>query len=192
MGSSSPSDGVNPNGGLLYNSSDQRLYGTTRFGGSSGNGTIFSINTDGTGYDFYSFTGNGSGTNGQTPNGRLAKIGSVMYGLCERGGPLEQGVLFSFTHSGSSYTVNLFHAFDGVTGSYPYTALSVGKDNNLYGLTCYGGANGYGVAFKTISSGSSAGTTTVLHSFNGVDAFFTYDSFVPAGLMLGRMAISMG
>jgi uncharacterized repeat protein (TIGR03803 family) len=47
-----PSDGVMPQAGLIL--SDNSLYGTTAYsgysGGSSGNGTVFAVNTDGTGF----------------------------------------------------------------------------------------------------------------------------------------------
>src|SRR5258707_3059860 len=44
------SDGAYPFAGLITNSSGNILYGTTAYGGSSGNGTVFAVNTDGTGF----------------------------------------------------------------------------------------------------------------------------------------------
>ena len=44
------SDGANPFAGLITNSSGSILYGTAVGGGSSGNGTVFAINTGGTGF----------------------------------------------------------------------------------------------------------------------------------------------
>ena len=44
-----------PYGGLIL--SGNTLYGTAQYGGSSGNGTVFAVNTDGTGFtNLYSFT----------------------------------------------------------------------------------------------------------------------------------------
>src|SRR5258707_368807 len=43
------SDGANPLG-LITNSSGTTLYGAAYQGGSSGNGTVFAVNTDGTGF----------------------------------------------------------------------------------------------------------------------------------------------
>ena len=49
------SDGADPFAGLIL--SGNTLYGTARFGGSSGNGTVFAVNTDGTGFTtLYSFS----------------------------------------------------------------------------------------------------------------------------------------
>src|SRR5439155_10942965 len=52
------SDGAGPHGLIL---SGNPLYGTASEGGSSGNGTVFAVNTDGTGFThLHSFTA-GSG-----------------------------------------------------------------------------------------------------------------------------------
>ena len=48
------SDGADPYAGLIL--SGNTLYGTANNGGSSGNGTVFAVNTDGTGFTtLYSF-----------------------------------------------------------------------------------------------------------------------------------------
>src|SRR5438105_15293272 len=49
------SDGANPVGGFIL--SGDTLYGTTAGGGSSGNGTVFAVKTDGTGFSIlHNFT----------------------------------------------------------------------------------------------------------------------------------------
>jgi uncharacterized repeat protein (TIGR03803 family) len=49
------SDGATPRDGLIL--SGNTLYGTTEYGGTNGNGAIFSLNTNGTGFvKLYSFT----------------------------------------------------------------------------------------------------------------------------------------
>ena len=53
------------------------------FGYNYGYGNIFSINTDGRGYqNLLSF----SGSNGQYPRGSLTVSGSTLYGMTESGG----------------------------------------------------------------------------------------------------------
>ena len=47
-GYSTNSDGANPEAGLIL--SGNTLYGTAEGGGSSGNGTVFRVNIDGTGF----------------------------------------------------------------------------------------------------------------------------------------------
>src|SRR6266581_4271367 len=44
------SDGAGPVAGLITNSTGDTLYGTTSGGGTSGNGTVFAVNTDGSGF----------------------------------------------------------------------------------------------------------------------------------------------
>src|SRR6266852_541863 len=44
------SEGADPNGGLIRNSSGNTLYGTAEGGGSLGAGTVFAVNTDGTAF----------------------------------------------------------------------------------------------------------------------------------------------
>ena len=49
------SDGAIPEAGLIL--SGNTLYGTTYWGGTNGNGTVFAVNTNGTGFTtLYSFT----------------------------------------------------------------------------------------------------------------------------------------
>src|SRR5436309_2733456 len=49
------SDGAHPQAGLILSSNT--LYGTAALGGSSGNGSVFAVNTDGTGFtNLHSFT----------------------------------------------------------------------------------------------------------------------------------------
>src|SRR5262249_14178167 len=59
------------------------LYGTTQQGGNSGGGTVFQINTDGTGYNVLKHFAAGDGTN---PYTRLVLSGNVFYGTTANGG----------------------------------------------------------------------------------------------------------
>src|SRR5438046_2628108 len=70
------SDGASPAGGMLTDLSGNTLYGTARSGGSSGNGTVFALNADGTGLtNLYSFTG---GRDGIAPLGGLIVSGNTV------------------------------------------------------------------------------------------------------------------
>src|ERR1041384_2279489 len=54
------SDGAFPYAGLIL--SGNTLYGTTALGGGSDGGTVFAVNTDGSGFtNLHSFTGRGDG-----------------------------------------------------------------------------------------------------------------------------------
>src|SRR5438128_8937421 len=75
-------DGLDPRAGLIL-SANNTLYGTTAGGGSSGDGTVFPINTDGTVYaTLHSFTRltNGFNTDGANPVARLNLSYGTLYG----------------------------------------------------------------------------------------------------------------
>ena len=89
---STRSDGVSPVAGLTLSGST--LYGTTEYGGSSDSGTVFQVNTDGTGYTVLK---NFTRSDGAQPLAGLTLAGRVLYGATIAGGSLDQGVLFSLT-----------------------------------------------------------------------------------------------
>src|SRR5580704_14419953 len=74
-------DGTYPAAGLIL--SGNTLYGTTDSGGTNGTGTVFAINTDGTGFTvLHTFTALVLGTNGDgaNPVAGLLQSGVVLYG----------------------------------------------------------------------------------------------------------------
>jgi uncharacterized repeat protein (TIGR03803 family) len=92
------SDGANPESGLLLYGN--ALYGTAENGGKFGNGTLFRLNLDGSGFmTLYHFTAtnNAAGTNadGAHPLGGLIENGSVLYGTASVGGTAGYGTVFS-------------------------------------------------------------------------------------------------
>jgi uncharacterized repeat protein (TIGR03803 family) len=92
------SDGSGPVGPLVL--SGNTLYGTTPGGGSSGNGTVFALNTDGTGFTtLHSFTATSALTNsdGAVPEAELVLSGSTLYGTASTGGSYGSGTVFSIS-----------------------------------------------------------------------------------------------
>src|SRR5437016_9051309 len=86
------SDGANPRAPLVL--SGNTLYGTTWAGGSSAAGTVFAINTDGTGFTtLHSFTSRTFGTNsdGAHPTAPLVLSDSTLYGTASVGGSWGEG-----------------------------------------------------------------------------------------------------
>ena len=91
---SGDSDGSKPHAGLIL--SGNTLYGTAGGGGSSdnGNGTLFAINTDGSGFtnlhNFSATSTNASGvytnSDGIYPNDKLVVSGNTLYGTAGQGG----------------------------------------------------------------------------------------------------------
>ena len=144
------SDPVQASNGVLYGTASQG-------GGTSNDGTIYSLTTSGTLTVLHTFTG----TDGSTPYAPLV-FGSDgnLYGGTYYGGTNNDGVLFKITPSGT-YTV--LHNFAGTDGSHINSGLVLGNDGNLYGVTSAGGIGigTPGVFFKLTNSG----TYTVLFNF---------------------------
>jgi uncharacterized repeat protein (TIGR03803 family) len=92
------SDGAYPMSGLVL--SGNALYGTAS-GGRWGSGTVFAVNTDGTGFtNLYNFTAtdeNGNNNDGANPVAGLILSGNTLYGTAQNGGVSHHGTVFSLS-----------------------------------------------------------------------------------------------
>ena len=94
-------DGGNPEAGLVL--SGDALYGTTENGGTNGSGSVFAVNSDGTGFtNVYSFTGD---SDGAVPLGGLILSGGTLYGTASEGGTNGSGTVFAVNTNGTGFTV---------------------------------------------------------------------------------------
>ena len=154
-------DGGSPFAGLLL--SGDTLYGTTYNGGKSLYGTIFAVNTDGSGFtNLYSFTG---GLDCGNPAAGLILTGGTLYGTTtgESGGIPYYGSIFKINTNGAGFAVlKTFKAGDG-TGANPHGGLC--QSNGLLYGTTYSGTPGYGTVFRL---GISGAAFTTLYRFSGV------------------------
>ena len=143
------SDGASPRAGLLL--SGDTLYGTAEEGGIYGAGTVFAVNTNGTGFTvLHSFSS--SVSDGASPNGSLVLSGNTLYGTAIN-------TVFAVNTDGTGFT-NL-HNFSGSDGLQPECGLIL-SGNTLYGTTeVLGGGNGTVFAVNTDGSGFAT-----LHVFN--------------------------
>jgi uncharacterized repeat protein (TIGR03803 family) len=168
MGMYTNSDGANPGGTPVL--SANTLYGTAPQGGSSGNGTIFAVNSDGTGFRvLHTFPGLTDHTNsdGATPGAGLILSGDTLYGAAEYGGPFGNGVIFSVKTDGSGFTnIHNFSFLNpsgtNLDGTYPYGRLLL-SGNTLYGTALFGGASGNGTVYAINTDGTGFKN---LHSFS--------------------------
>jgi uncharacterized repeat protein (TIGR03803 family) len=136
-------DGFNPEAGLIL--SGNTLYGTARGGGSSGFGTLFAVNTDGSGFtNLHSLT---SVSDGANPYAGLILSDNTLYGTAFRGGSVDNGTVFAVNTDGTGFT-NL-HNFAGYPsdGANPYAGLIL-SDNTLYGTAFSGGSEDNGTVFS--------------------------------------------
>lgn len=156
-------DGANPVSELAL--SGDALYGTASQGGNANlqpYGTIFAINTNGTGFvNLHNFTGDDGGAN---PAAGLILSGSILFGTTANGGSSGDGILFAINMDGTGFT-NL-HSFNWDNdGAHPVARLVL-SGNTLYGTTQDGGTGGYGIVFRVNTNGTDF---TTLHNFTADD-----------------------
>jgi uncharacterized repeat protein (TIGR03803 family) len=157
---SSPNDGANPYAGLVQGL-DGNFYGTTFYGGTNSNGTVFRISPSGTYTTVYRFVG--PPADGANPLAPLVQgSDSNFYGTTWEGGTNRNGTVFRISPSG---TYTSLYAFGSTPndGMYSQAGLVQGSDGNLYGTTVIGGMNHDGTVFRI----SPSGTYTSLYSFVG-------------------------
>jgi uncharacterized repeat protein (TIGR03803 family) len=152
-------DGGTPSAGLTRDSKGN-LYGTTFWNGSSGWGTVFKVDANGTETVLYNFTGGADGANPTA--GLILDSKGNLYGTTEFGGSANWGTVFEIDPHGKE---TVLHSFAGgvADGCYPFQGVVRDKAGNLYGTTEQCGASTKGVVFEV----NSQGVETVLHNFAG-------------------------
>jgi uncharacterized repeat protein (TIGR03803 family) len=134
------SDGQEPNGGLIEVGG--KLYGTTTYGGTTGDGTVFDVTFAGAEKVLHVF---GTGSDGGNPTAGLINVGGTLYGTTETGGTFGDGTVFSITLGGMETVLYSFGANGQADGSAPGGLINVG--GVLYGTTSSGGSGGSGTVF---------------------------------------------
>ncbi|MGA9966340.1 MAG: choice-of-anchor tandem repeat GloVer-containing protein [Terriglobales bacterium] len=206
-------DGSGPFDSLVQ-ASDGNFYGTTLYGGTNDDGTVFEITRGGTLTTLYRFDGadgaNPAASTVQATNGNF-------YGTTTYGGAFGSGTVFEVAGPEKLTTLYSFCPQSGCTdGDHPFAGLFQATNGNLYGTTPDGGANGnYGTIFRVgvglgpfvetlptsgkvgahiiILGNSLRGTTSV--TFNGKAAAFKASSSeirtnVPSGATTGFVQVT--
>ena len=153
-------DGGIPNG--LVQGTNGLLYGTTQIGGLYGDGTIFSLSTNGMLTTLVSF----DGTNGATPLDSLTQgANGSFYGTTQLGGSNSAGTVFSMTPDGALTSIYSFAS--NLNGINPSNALALGLDGNFYGSAQNSSGSGDGIIFKMTPSGLLTNLYSFVGSSNG-------------------------
>jgi uncharacterized repeat protein (TIGR03803 family) len=142
--------------------SGSTVYGMTNEGGTAGQGAVFRMNADGTGFgllhSFVPATGDG-----WDPFGSLTLSGSTLYGTTRFGGG-GAGTVFKMNEDGTGY--GILHTFlgqSGHDGAGPLGSLLL-AGSTLYGTTSVGGDANLGTVFRMNADGTGY---RVLYSFAG-------------------------
>jgi uncharacterized repeat protein (TIGR03803 family) len=158
-------DGANPFAGLIL--SGDTLYGTAINGGDAASGTVFALNTNGTGFKtLHSFTllapfSPFINSDGSQPYASLILSGSTLYGTAAYGGASANGTLFALHTNGTGFTLlytftpleetyytNTGEAYyTNSDGAHPFGELML-SGNILFGTAKEGGASGVGTVFS--------------------------------------------
>jgi uncharacterized repeat protein (TIGR03803 family) len=151
------------------------LFGTAAYGPSFDNGTLYTLNLDGSGFRvLHSFAGDSS-DGGRPLTGVVADNNGVLYGTTFELGANFAGIVYSFDPSSSAYQ-QIYVA----PGQKPAPAIfgsdlavvQNGETITLYGVSLEGGANGpgdgSGGALYSLQSPKTSGapwTEKTLYSF---------------------------
>ena len=133
--------------------SSTTLYGTAWSGGTAGRGTVFKLNTDGTGFavlHHFGTTTNNDRGHDCNPDGAwiesgLVLSGGVLYGAAAQGGVAGNGTVFKLSTNGTGFA--LLHRFSAHGGSYPDNTNQDGENPTslvLSGRALYGVASNNG------------------------------------------------
>jgi uncharacterized repeat protein (TIGR03803 family) len=162
-------DGASPYAGLVFDAAGD-LYGTTYYGGSYDDGTVFELIHGSTGEwtekVIYTF----DETNGDAPvGGLISDREGNLYGVTEGGGDSHAGVAYKLvpTSDGSWNGETLYSFAGGADGSGPYAErLVFDRKGNLHGTTNGGGAFQAGTVFQLSRGTAGSWKETVLYSFD--------------------------
>ncbi len=168
--------GVGPAPNLILD--NETLYGTTVAGGTNGGGTVFKVNTNGSGFMVLKHFP--EATSEQWPWGGVVASGGRLYGTTwGDGDPLSRGgALFALNMDGSEYAVLHWFGFDD--GYEPYGTLLV-SGTTLFGTTSMGGTDGDGIIFRLGVDGQD---WSVLKNFTGQDGASSQSGLIASGTTL--------
>jgi uncharacterized repeat protein (TIGR03803 family) len=152
--------GSYPAAGVIRDSAGN-LYGTTAYGGTHRQGSIFKLTPQRRFTNLYNFTG---GADGANPFSALIRDSTGnLYGTAYMGGAYQNGVVFKLTLAGKLVVLYGFGAVPS-DGASPLDLL-MDSQGNLYGTTASGGAFNLGTVYKLDTKRNE----TILYSFTGTN-----------------------
>ncbi len=173
------SGGSQPVGGLVVDSSGN-LYGTTKEGGSNGDGLVFELSKASSGpwteKILHTF---GNAKDGRFPTGTLVfDSAGNLYGTTQGGGAFgdgtqsKGGTAFKLAPVSAGWTETVIHSFgNGTDGANPRCNLVFDSSGNVYGTAMNGGANAFGAAYEISPQAHGGWKEKLIYSFSPVNNF---------------------
>ena len=198
-GTNGAAPGAGPTGGLVQGS-DGDLYGTTRYGGTNDEGTIFKMTTNGALTSLFSFkpqftntnlfVGNfGTNDTGAQPMTSLIQTSDgIFYGTVPLGGFYAEGAVFKFTTNLVFTTLHSFSALHPSSGrptNYDGAQVSANLVPGPWGVFYTTPSNGGSGGAGTICTITTNGTVTTLYSFSPLVANANAEGGDPIGVTFG-------
>jgi uncharacterized repeat protein (TIGR03803 family) len=180
-------DGRGARAGLIADSSGT-IYGTTYYGGSIQQGTVFKLTPSSNGYResvLYRFQGGPDGANPAA--GLITDRLGAFYGTTTAGGKFDFGTVFKLTPNGNGFVESVLYRFQG--DAYPRAGLLGGMDGALYGAT-FGGGISCGTVFKLTPTAAGYNFRSLYDFKCGADGDLPYASLIAdgAGALYGTTA----
>jgi uncharacterized repeat protein (TIGR03803 family) len=121
------------------------MYGLTTKGGSYDLGVLFAFNP--VTYEYQKLFEFSGAVNGSNPVTSLTEVDGFLYGICQKGGANDNGVLFKYNILSKEF-VKIFDFNGSSTGSFPNGKLRLNSENKLVGSTGKGGLYDKGTLFE--------------------------------------------
>jgi len=141
------SDGAIPTGGVIADAQGD-LFGTTAYGGTNGDGTVYEIVNTPTGYASGAvILANFNGTDGSDPQGGVAiDANGDLFGTTTGGGSGSVGTVFELARTPTGYATapTSLVSFDSNDGGNPIGRLIIDANGDLLGTT-----QGFGAIFHS-------------------------------------------
>lgn len=169
------SGGSYPQGGVVL-ASDGMLYGTTQYGGSNNQGSIFKLNPQTNAFEII-YSLNSVTGDGRYPFSKLIEAEEgVLAGTCNEGGTSGNGTVFKISTTGEFTRLRSLSASS--TGGYPKAGLSLADEGLMYGVTEFGGSQGFGTIFTIDLDGTFTKVKDLQYANHGSNTIapLTYDS----------------
>lgn len=179
-------NGASPVGFIL---SGGTFYGTTTWGGANSNGTIFSVEMNGSNFNvLHSLSIWPGGNDGYAPFSGPILSGGTLYGTAAAGGANGVGTVFSIQTNGANFNAICDFTND-LGGGQPWGGVVL-SGSTLYGAAAAGGVNFEGSIFSVSTNGRSYKT---LHTFNGnTDGSDPQTSLILSGSTLYGVTLTGG